>query len=169
MQWRNFNGVDQVQQVFLALVDRSNSRRLIISGWNPAEQHLMCLPPCHLLYQFSTRGEFVDLAVYQRSCDTGIGLPFNWANSALFCHVMAVCAGLKPGRLVWFGADVHLYEPHVQLLQHLLHLCPEYPQDPPPQLVVENKPAFPWEVEPLDLRVVDYKPGPKINLPFFVG
>ena len=169
-QWRNFNGTDQVASVLHGLVTRSDSRRLIISGWNPAEFHLMCLPPCHVLYHFRVRGEFVDLAMTQRSCDTGLGVPFNWFNCGVFLHIMAGLSGLKPGRLFWAGNDVHIYHPHMRPLNERLYSeeVDNLIRDrSAPDLRVKETTLGKLDVG--DIEVLGYDPLPKLELPLFVG
>ena len=159
-QWRNMNGFDQLDYIYNQLCNKSNSRRLVMSGWNPSEFHLMCLPPCHVLYQFSVRDDYLDISVTQRSVDVGIGLPFNLANTALLCHIMATYAGLKPGLMTWFGNDVHIYKNHVEQLTDQIS---REPFDLP-QVNVCYKGGMPWDIEFEDINVINYKSHGRIKM-----
>jgi len=160
-QWRNMNGYDQLKDIFINLLNRSNSRRLIMSAWNPSQFHLMCLPPCHVTYHFSIRNDkYLDISMWQRSVDCGLGLPFNLANTALLCHVMSKCADLSPGRMCWFGDDVHIYENHVDQLKEQITRKP-YKL---PKLFIDPSSKIPWEIEYNDIRIVDYKHHDKIKM-----
>lgn len=114
-QWRNLSGSgeDQLMNILRALQEGSNSRRLVMTAWAPQEFHMMALPPCHMSYHFSRNDDKLDIICDQRSCDAALGIPFNLANTALLCTIMAHLSGLQPGRMVWFGHDVHLYENQV--------------------------------------------------------
>lgn len=167
VQWRQ-NG--QLDDIITALKARSESRRLIMTGWNYAEAHLMSLPPCHLTYHFalrrSPRGDFVDVAMHQRSADFVLGVPFNWANTALLTHLIGHATGLHPGRMVWFGDDVHIYQPHAEKLKEQLLR----PHHVPPILKINAPPGtLPWEIGIDDLEVCGYTSGPKTSYPLFVG
>lgn len=160
-QWRNMNGFDQLGYIYNELKNGSNSRRLIMSGWNPSEFDMMCLPPCHVMYHFSRRGDYLDIAMTQRSCDIGLGVPFNLANTALICHIMAHCTGLKPGEMVWTGHDVHIYVNHINQLTEQLSREPRKL----PELRINASPDVkPWEIEYEDLEIVGYDPHPRIKM-----
>ena len=173
-QWRDFGGTpelfgdgyDQLAEIIEALKAGSNSRRLIMSAWHPTRFVDMCLPPCHIAYHFVKRGDFLDIAMWQRSCDVALGVPFNWATTALLCHLVAAPCGLKPGKMVWFGDDVHIYGPHLEAVYDQVHREPRMA----PSLLINRDPqALPWEIEYEDLQVVDYDPHPKVNFELFVG
>jgi thymidylate synthase len=159
-QWRNFNGYDQLKFIYNALKDKSNSRRLLMSGWNPSQEHLMCLPPCHVLYNFSVRNDHLDISMTQRSVDCGLGLPFNLANTALICHIMAHASGLKPGIMCWFGNDVHIYENHFEQLSEQINRKP-YEL---PKLIINTDKLKPWEINYNDLKIENYKHHKKISM-----
>lgn len=177
VQWREFDatpsqpGTDQLAEVVNQLRAGSTSRRLIVSGWNPSELHLMALPPCHLTYHFSPRGEWLDIAMHQRSVDVGLGLSMNLFNTALFCHLVAYATNRKPGRMVWFGDDVHLYEPHIlPLQQRLSQMLQDYDDVRTPWLKLDApRPENPWEAQQIFWTVEDYTPLGKLDLPLFVG
>lgn len=106
------DGVDQLQECLYKLKYNRDDRRIIVSAWNVSQLHEMALPPCHLLFQFGVLGDELHCSWYQRSVDTFLGLPFNIASYGLLTHLMAKAAGLKPGTITFFGADVHIYNSH---------------------------------------------------------
>lgn len=165
-QWRDFGGYDQLAEIIKALKAGSNSRRLIMSAWAPHELHMMALPPCHIAYHFVKRGEFVDVAMWQRSCDTALGVPFNWATTALLTHLVGHATGLKPGKMAWFGDDVHIYEPHVENFKQ------QFAQKAytAPTLKINAAPGtMPWDVNYKDIELVGYQSSEKVPFELFVG
>ena len=120
-QWRRWAGPDgaEIDQI-VALIDglRTNptSRRLLFTGWNVAELGAMALPPCHMTYQYFVEGARLHGLLFQRSCDIGLGLPFNLFAAATLIHLLAVHVGLAPGTLTWMGGDCHVYENHGHLV-----------------------------------------------------
>lgn len=125
-QWRHFNatynnydtdytgqGVDQLQSIIEQLKTNPNSRRMLLSAWNPSMLTAMALPPCHYAWQVTVINGRLNLLWNQRSVDTMLGLPFNIASYALLLHLLAKEAGLQEGKLVGFLADVHIYTNHV--------------------------------------------------------
>lgn len=128
-QWRNQNGVDQLADVVKGLKENPYSRYHIIDGWNKADFSEMALPPCHLLYQFTSRpkeegGFFLDLNMYQRSCDTFLGVPFNIASASLFLMIIAKASGMEAGVFNWIGGDTHLYVTHEEQIEEQLSRRP---------------------------------------------
>ena len=118
-QWRRWQGpdgkvYDQVTDVMERIKRDPASRRLLFHGWNVADLDQMALPPCHLLYQFFVAKGRLSMTLYQRSCDVGLGVPFNIASAALLIRMMAQQTQLETGSLVWMGHDVHLYQNHLQ-------------------------------------------------------
>ena len=123
-QWRNYgatkredgsyenDGVDQITQVIEQIKNNPNSRRLIVSGWNPAEAEQVALPPCHTLFQFFVADNKLSCQHYQRSADLFLGGPFNIARYALLTHMVAQVCGLEVGEFVWTGGDCHIYQNH---------------------------------------------------------
>ena len=172
-QWRRWLGPDgQVHDQIATLLDslRNNpaSRRHIFTGWNVAELGQMALPPCHMTYQYFVEqregapGRLSGM-LYQRSCDLGLGFPFNIFEAALLLRMLADQTGLLPGELVWVGADVHLYLNHAHLVETQLSRTPR----PFPRLVL--KPAadlFSYAIE--DIIVDGYDPHPPIAAPVAV-
>ena len=150
-QWRHFNakytscndnytdkGIDQLKNIIDLLNDPSqnNSRRLLISAWNPQQLDEMALPPCHVLMQFKvTQNKNLHLALYQRSGDVGLGVPFNIASYAFLAHLVAHHCGLNATELVHFIADAHIYEEHLEILTGQKSLTPLEP----PKINIKNK------------------------------
>jgi thymidylate synthase len=121
-QWRRWTApdgrsIDQLAEALRLIREQPDSRRIIVSAWNPADIAEMAkagLPPCHLLFQFLVRDGRLDCVLYQRSADTFLGVPFNIASYALLTHLVAAVSGLEPGEFVWTGGDVHLYANHLE-------------------------------------------------------
>ena len=129
-QWRFFNapytgcesnyqgqGVDQLQYIIDCLRDpaRRNSRRLVMSAWNPCQIDEMALPPCHILCQFNVHdGNKLSCSLYQRSADLGLGVPFNIASYSLLTHLLAKHCGLEAFEFIHFMGNVHIYESHIE-------------------------------------------------------
>jgi thymidylate synthase len=137
-QWRNFNanyncftgkkvtddhsygGIDQLQDIIDALKDPQtrNSRRLIMTAWNPNQLHQMALPPCHILCQFNIHdGNKLSCALYQRSNDESLGTPFNIASYSFLTHLLAKHCGLEAYEFVYFKGNCHIYEEHIEIIQ----------------------------------------------------
>lgn len=111
--------VDQLADVLHSLQTDPTNRRMIINGWRPDEFDQMALPPCHIMYQFiaDVTNTKLHLCMYQRSCDLGLGGPFNIASSALFLHIMSALTGFNPGTFTHFLADAHVYVNHIAELK----------------------------------------------------
>lgn len=119
-QWRDFSGVDQLRWVVEELKRNPDSRRLVVSSWNPPELDAMLLPPCHVLFQFYVQDGRLSCQLYQRSCDLFLGVPFNIASYALLTHMVAQVCGLAVGELIHVGGDVHIYTNHVAQVREQL-------------------------------------------------
>ncbi|MEB3415128.1 thymidylate synthase [Alteriqipengyuania sp. WL0013] len=157
-------GINQVAQVVESLRHNPGSRRHIIEGWNVAELDRMALPPCHKTYQFHVAGDRLNCALYQRSCDVALGLPFNLWSAALLTAMMAQQTGLKPGELVWMGGDTHLYLNHAGLVETQLA---REPQGEPRLEITRTPPSiFDYTIE--DFAVTGYAPHPPIKAPVAV-
>lgn len=125
-QWRNFgatknadgsfspNGADQIAALVHDLKHNPNSRRLIVSGWNPQEANQVALPPCHTLFQFYVADGKLSCQLYQRSADVFLGVPFNIASYALLTMMLAQVCDLQLGEFIWTGGDCHLYSNHLE-------------------------------------------------------
>lgn len=124
--------VDQFKDVYTKLSKGIDDRRLIVEGWHPAELHLQCLPVCHKHHQYGIRGEYLDLALYVRSNDIGLGLVFNVAQYAWLLHLMAQITGHKPGKLLYFAFNAHIYVNHIDALKEQLK---REPKDPPSLII----------------------------------
>ena len=166
-QWRYFNaeykgcekdytgqGVDQLQNIVNMLSDPSErtSRRIFMSAWNPCQLDQMVLPPCHISSHYSVNAKNeLSCAVYQRSGDVGLGVPFNIASYSMLTCLLAKHCGLKPGRLVHFIGDAHIYSSHVPVLQKQLNNSPKQA----PILNIIKKPTI--DLYTLDdLKISDY-------------
>jgi thymidylate synthase len=113
-QWRNFEGVDQIKNLVEEIKTNPDSRRMIVSAWNPVDVPQMALPPCHTLWQCNVVNGFLSLQMYQRSCDVFLGLPFNIACYALLTQMIAQVCDLEVGELIITLGDAHLYNNHFE-------------------------------------------------------
>jgi thymidylate synthase len=181
-QWRSWplaNGeaVDQIAQVIEQIKQTPNSRRMIVSAWNVADlpdesqspqanvaEGKMALAACHALFQFYVADGKLSCQLYQRSCDTFLGLPFNIASYALLTHMIAQQCDLEVGDFVWTGGDVHLYLNHQQQAQLQLSRQPL----PLPKLHLKRKPASIFDYVYEDFEVLDYQAHPAIKAPISV-
>ena len=168
-QWRSWaapNGqtIDQIQWVLDEIRTNPNSRRLIVSAWNPADVNEMALPPCHCLFQFNVMDGRLNCQLYQRSADVFLGVPFNIASYALLTLMMARATGLEPGEFVHSFGDAHLYLNHVEQAELQLTRTPR----PLPQMTMnpDKTDLFGWEYD--DFRVKNYDPHPHIKAPVAV-
>jgi thymidylate synthase len=115
--------IDQIAEAIRMIKETPDSRRIIVSAWNVAdikEMEKSGLPPCHLLFQFFVNDGKLSCLLYQRSCDTFLGVPFNIASYSLFTMMMAQVCDLEPGEFVWTGGDVHLYKNHLEQVKEQL-------------------------------------------------
>jgi thymidylate synthase len=168
-QWRDWRGgngvhVDQIDNVIAQIKSNPQSRRLIVSAWNPAEIDRMALPPCHVLFQFYVQDGELSCQLYQRSCDLFLGVPFNIASYSLLTMMMAQAVDLAPGDFVHTFGDLHLYKNHLdQAREQLSRECRPLPGlklNP----AVKNIHDFKFE----DFELVGYEPHPSIKAPIAV-
>ena len=158
-QWRNFGGVDQLQQLIEQIKNNSTSRRLIISAWNAGEIDAMALPPCHCFMQFYVNEGKLSCQLYQRSADVFLGVPFNIASYALFTMMIAQVTGLKPGTFVHTLGDAHIYTNHLEQVN--LQLTREPRHLPKMNINPNVKSIFDFKFE--DFELTDYDPHPHIK------
>src|SRR5688572_19797093 len=163
-QWRSWEKpdggtVDQIAWVLEEIRRNPDSRRLVVTAWNPADLDRMALAPCHCLFQFHVAEGRLSCQLYQRSADAFLGVPFNIASYALLTHMVAQAAGLKPGEFIHTLGDAHLYENHLDQARELLARDPR----PLPRLrlneAVRDIDGFTYD----DVQVVDYDPHPPIK------
>ncbi|HUR45490.1 MAG TPA: thymidylate synthase [Candidatus Saccharimonadales bacterium] len=164
--WRAADGrsINQIDKVIEQIKKNPDSRRLIVSAWNPAEVEQMALPPCHTLFQFFVQDGELSCQLYQRSADLFLGVPFNIASYALLTLMVAQACDLKPGTFVHTFGDLHLYSNHME--QARLQLTREPRPLPRMQLnpSVKNIHEFKFE----DFQLVGYDPHPSIKAPIAV-
>ncbi|MBN9583160.1 MAG: thymidylate synthase [Afipia sp.] len=163
-QWRSWPApdgrhIDQIANVVAMIRSNPDSRRLIVSAWNPAEVDKMALPPCHCLFQFYVAKGRLSCQLYQRSADAFLGVPFNIASYALLAMMVAQVTGLKPGDFVHSFGDVHLYTNHIE--QARLQLTRSPRQLPAMRLNPAVKDIFGFRYE--DFTLENYDPHPHIK------
>ncbi len=159
--WPDYKGgtIDQISNVVEMIRHNPDSRRMIVTAWNPAEIEQMALPPCHCLFQFYVADGRLSLQLYQRSADTFLGVPFNIASYALLLMMMAQVTGLKAGEFIHTTGDTHLYLNHLE--QARLQLTRE-PRPLPKMLInPEVRSIFDFKYE--DFQLTDYNPHPHIK------
>lgn len=175
-QWRNFgasydengnprrDGVDQIAQLIAQIRTNPNSRRLLVTGWNPREADKVALPPCHTLFQFYVANGKLSCQLYQRSGDVFLGVPFNIASYSLLTMMIARLTDLEPGDFVHTLGDAHLYHNHFEQAQLQLSRDPR----PLPEMRILRTPesidGFRFE----DFELVGYDPHPPIKAPVAV-
>ena len=165
-QWRSWpapdgRSIDQISNVIEMIRKTPDSRRLIVSAWNPADVDKMALPPCHCLFQFYVANGKLSCQLYQRSADVFLGVPFNIASYALLTMMIAQQVGLEPGDFVWTGGDCHLYLNHLEQAQTQLGREP----GALPRLEILRRPAAIDAYEPKDFVLHDYVAQPHIKAP----
>ena len=168
-QWRSWpapNGesIDQISKLIEMIKKNPDSRRLIVSAWNPALVEQMALPPCHALFQFYVADGKLSCQLYQRSADIFLGVPFNIASYALLTLMVAQVCGLQPGDFIWTGGDCHLYANHIE--QTDLQLSREPLPLPVMKLNPEVKDLLAFKFE--DFELVGYQAHPHIPAPVAV-
>ena len=169
VQWRSWptpggDTIDQISDVIDAIKTTPDSRRLIVSAWNPADIPDMALAPCHALFQFYVADGKLSCQLYQRSADLFLGVPFNIASYALLTHLVAEQAGLEVGDFVWTGGDCHIYDNHIEQVTEQLRRDPY----PAPRLTITSRPENIFGYAFDDLVVENYQHHPAIKAPVAV-
>ena len=168
-QWRSWPArdgatIDQLGDVIAQIKTTPDSRRLIVTAWNPADVDLQALPPCHCLFQFYVADGRLSCQLYQRSADIFLGVPFNIASYALLTHMVAHVTGLKPGEFVHTLGDAHLYVNHLEQADAQLQRQPL----PPPRLVIKRNVKSIDDFRYEDFEIVNYQSHPHIAAPVAV-
>ena len=168
-QWEAADGriIDQLADAVKLIRTNPDSRRIIVSAWNPADTEAMAktgLPPCHCLFQFFVANGKLSCQLYQRSCDSFLGVPFNIASYALLTIMIAHVTGLKPGEFVWTGGDTHLYVNHLEQAKEQMAREPKAP----PQLSIKRKIDELWDFTLEDFELIGYDPHPAIKAPIAI-
>lgn len=153
-QWRDFNGVDQLENLINDIKNNPNSRRLIITAWNPVDVPKMALPPCHAFMQFYVADGKLSCQLYQRSADVFLGVPFNIASYSLFLMMIAQVTGLKPGTFVHTLGDAHIYLNHMKQIDRQLKRTPR----PLPKMLINDNVKSIYDFKYEDFTLVDYNP-----------
>jgi len=172
-QWRHFGakyvdmhtdytgqGVDQLMECIKKIKEDPTDRRILLSAWNPADLHLMALPPCHMFCQFYVANGELSCLMYQRSCDMGLGVPFNIASYSLLTLMMAQVCGLKPGEFVHTLGNAHVYQNHVEPLETQLVRTPR----PFPTLKVNPDVKDIDAFQASDFELIGYNPHGTIKM-----
>lgn len=168
-QWRSWRAadgksVDQIAQVVKMIRTNPDSRRLIVSAWNPGELSEMALPPCHALFQFYVLEGHLSCQLYQRSADLFLGVPFNIASYALLTRMMAAVCGLEPGDFVHTFGDLHIYKNHLDQVREQLSRTPR----PIPRILFRRIPERLEDFRYEDIELLKYDPYPAIKAPIAV-
>lgn len=171
-QWRSWPAptpddpnrtIDQISNVLDLIRNHPDSRRMVVSAWNPAEVENMALPPCHALFQFYVADGRLSCQLYQRSCDMFLGVPFNIAEYALLTMMVAQQTGYRPGRFIWVGGDTHIYRNHLEQVVKQLEREPR----PYPHMSIDKASsidAYTYD----DFHLTGYDPWPAIKAPVAV-
>lgn len=168
-QWRSWprvdgGTVDQITQLMEQIKTNPDSRRLIVSAWNPSQVDDMALPPCHALFQFYVANGKLSCQLYQRSADIFLGVPFNIASYALLTLMVARVSGLEPGEFVHSFGDAHLYSNHIEQAKEQLSRSP----GALPQILIKDRGQGIFDFTYDDFELVDYEAAPHIKAPVAV-
>ena len=173
VQWRNFDyyngsvsGVDQIANIIQQINREPDSRRIILSAWNPMLIDEMALPPCHTLVQFKVINGKLSCQLYQRSADMFLGVPFNIASYSLLTHMLAQICGLEVGEFIWTGGDCHIYNNHFQQVQQQILRTPV--KGPVLEMPAFENLADLLQTKTSDYKLVNYNPMNSIKAPMAV-
>ncbi|WP_341961242.1 thymidylate synthase [Planococcus maritimus] len=167
-QWRSWAAtdggqIDQLKNVIESIKNNPDSRRHLVTAWNPEFIDDMALPPCHIMFQFYVADGKLSCQLYQRSADVFLGVPFNIASYALLTHLVAKECGLEPGEFIHTTGDTHLYVNHLEQVQEQLG---REPKALPSLKLTEGKSMFDMNME--DIQIEGYDPHPRIKAPVAV-
>ncbi|MFP7253084.1 thymidylate synthase [Terribacillus goriensis] len=168
-QWRNWKtsqgeSIDQLQDIIETIKKNPDSRRLIVSAWNPEDVPSMALPPCHTMFQFYVADNKLSCQLYQRSGDIFLGIPFNIASYSLLTHLIAKECGLEVGEFIHTIGDAHLYTNHLEQVKTQLDRTPK----PLPALQIKDSFSSVFDASMDDLEIIGYEPHPAIKAPVAV-
>ncbi len=163
-QWRDFGGVDQISELLRQIRETPDSRRMIVSAWNPPDVPNMALPPCHTLWQVRVLGGKLHVQLYQRSADMFLGVPFNIASYALLQLMLAKVTGLEPGEFVHTMGDAHIYSNHMEQV----HTQLSRETRPLPRMQILRQPDSIFDFRFEDFQIEGYDPHPAIKAPVAV-
>lgn len=168
-QWRHWEKqdgtfIDQIKDVIEMIKTNPDSRRLIVTAWNPEDVPSMALPPCHTMFQFYVSDGKLSCQLYQRSADVFLGVPFNIASYALLTHLIAHETGLGVGEFVHTLGDAHLYQNHIEQMKEQLSRDVR----PAPTLILNQEKDSVFDFEMEDIKVENYNPHPTIKAPIAV-
>ncbi|MDT2704634.1 thymidylate synthase [Enterococcus dispar] len=168
-QWRHWEKqdgtfIDQIKDVIEMIKTNPDSRRLIVTAWNPEDIPSMALPPCHTMFQFYVSDGKLSCQLYQRSADVFLGVPFNIASYALLTHLIAHETGLGVGEFVHTLGDAHLYQNHIEQMKEQLSRDVR----PAPTLILNQEKDSVFDFEMEDIKVENYNPHPTIKAPIAV-
>ncbi|WP_347550205.1 thymidylate synthase [Pseudalkalibacillus hwajinpoensis] len=163
-QWRSWTGadgttVDQISKVVEQIKTNPDSRRMIVTAWNPSQVDEMALPPCHCLFQFYVADGKLSCQLYQRSADVFLGVPFNIASYALLTMMMAQVCDLKPGEFIHTLGDAHIYNNHIEQVQLQLSREPRTL----PKMNINNEITSIFDFSFEDFELTEYEPHPHIK------
>jgi thymidylate synthase len=162
VQWRDFNGVDQLKNLIEGLKKNPHSRIHILTAWNPAELNVMSLPPCHAFSQFYVSNNKLSCQLYQRSCDMFLGVPFNIASYSILIHIIAKECGFEAGEFIHSLGDFHIYEEHFEQVKIQLT------RDPKKLPILKFNQKKINEYKTSDFELINYDHHPKIVAPMNV-
>jgi thymidylate synthase len=164
--WRSEDGrsINQLEQLVAQIRTNPDSRRLIVTAWNPSEIGKMALPPCHTIFQFYIQDGKLSCQLYQRSADLFLGVPFNIASYALLTEMVAAVCGLASGEFVHTFGDIHIYRNHLEQVHEQLRRTPR----PLPKLRFGSIPERLQEFQYEEIQLIGYDPYPTIKAPIAV-